>query len=466
MGWTFPALVTVSLPVLLDIAHGSSTSLMGTARSSSSVQQATAVALKHGRETSKEVERNSPEAPSVARDAGDKKAGGQKSATAKHSFNSGPAKESMEEDRRKYGSRGFAAPSNIYVPKVDKVVHSFVNTPLRAKRTTSRGWKSGPGISTVPESVLDGITDVECLERKRRDPMYLCNGRDAGGRRFSGESDFFDPSQPLSVGNYPALHEEACRSGTIGSGGEFFCDPDGLLDEPQRNVLFEKLRLFRQHVAVPCPKKAGVVRPFRLGIALASEFPRTQADPETLEEFGAVLLQRFKMLTEAELNSCPAAALLLVVAENPISIISAPSCEFICTSRGGDGVISVLQARLMEAEDPSHSPSDLVEALFQSIDEVVRTLQKTAPVPDTTALTLVPGLLPTPTKPPEGRLSPGTQAEQLGNRDELWASAQQLFFLGLLATALIGIVACIMRLGGKPDFQGKMDMSVGSTLRL
>lgn len=118
------------------------------------------------------------------------------------------------------------------------------------------------------------------------------------------------------------------------------------------------------------------------------------------------------MLTQAEVNTCPAAAVLVVLAAPMLSVLSAPSCEFLCNSNGGEGVATAVQSRLMAAEDVSN-PSELQDALFEGIEETVRTLQKNAPVPDTTAHTLVPGLLPVPTKPPEGRLSSEGTVEQL-----------------------------------------------------
>merc|ERR550537_1331596 len=78
--------------------------------------------------------------------------------------------------------------------------------------------------------------------------------------------------------------------------------------------------------------------PFWLGIALAKDLPPSESDPDSLQTMGLLLLSKWGLTQPLE--SCPHAAILIIVPGERVAHIASSSCEFICAERGGPEVVT------------------------------------------------------------------------------------------------------------------------------
>lgn len=247
----------------------------------------------------------------------------------------------------------------------------------------SRGSQSPPdevGEVTTPHAVkghflsgkeLEGITSIECLERRQKDRTASCGEAALPVHEVAREAD----GPPWHVSNYPHFTNPKC-----GSGGEFFCDPDQQLSTSERNNVTKALKEFRMAEYVKCPGAPGasaVNRNFNLGIALARDWSSLEADPDTLQLFGLATMSFWGMGggEEAVRSSCPAYGLIVVLGEPAHVLVAAPTCLFICKDRGGPEVSTTVLAMV----DAEKGLSKALEAGIDEASRVIRGLQQAPP---------------------------------------------------------------------------------------
>lgn len=183
---------------------------------------------------------------------------------------------------------------------------------------------------------LSHTVSVECLEAKREDPSFVCLPEHFT-HSFTGK---------ISAGNFPDYHDVACNSGN----GEFFCDPDGVLNLTERTTFAKELKSLRDDNLVVCgallndqvdPRH---LQPFYLGVAVLSGWPLSQADPESLQQLGQIVAAQWSMdktyagEPEGRLT-CPNTGMLIVLPDLHQAYLSTSSCEFICQAHGGPEVV-------------------------------------------------------------------------------------------------------------------------------
>mmetsp|Transcript_75 Transcript_75/g.102 ORF Transcript_75/g.102 Transcript_75/m.102 type:complete len:345 (+) Transcript_75:143-1177(+) len=172
----------------------------------------------------------------------------------------------------------------------------------------------------------------------------------------------------LNIGSYPSWKDPICASG-----GALFCDPDGALNKTAQGRVTDLITHFSERTAIACghldSRLAGsdklVHRPFYLGVAIANEWPQSESDPGSLDQFGQVLLARWGLTTsyngenlgvgvqtmlpdDVVYDHCPNSAVLIVMPKYGTSFLSSPTCEFFCTHRGGRVVTAKVDSKLSD----------------------------------------------------------------------------------------------------------------------
>lgn len=184
---------------------------------------------------------------------------------------------------------------------------------------------------------LRNISSVDCLKAKQEDPGFICED-------FKGTNTF---TGTISAGNFPDYQDVACKS----VNGEFFCDPDGLLTITERGALASELKRLRYENLVPCGRvlhdkvDPWHLQPFYLGVVLLGNWPMSEADPESLQQFGQIVASQWNMDkkyagTPPGRITCPNTGVLLVMPNLRQAYLSTASCEFICQAHGGPEVVT------------------------------------------------------------------------------------------------------------------------------
>merc|ERR1719215_580163 len=138
--------------------------------------------------------------------------------------------------------------------------------------------------------------------------------------------------------------------------------------------------------------KAVSTRPFNLGVVVIGKWPQSEGDDATLQKFGNVLMAQWGLITSyngvrmrtpappraadwrADMDqNCPNAALLIILADRNEAFFSAPSCEFLCSQRGGPEVVSAVERTLQRG----YSLGDAIRA---GISTVRTLLEQTWPL--------------------------------------------------------------------------------------
>jgi len=216
------------------------------------------------------------------------------------------------------------------------------------------------------------------------------------------------------------------------------------MSEDELSNVTEVLRSFREQSSVPCGRlqsKLGLDEAwqssFNLGVAIAEDWPATEADPKTLQKFGSVLMARWGLMpvyngvdaingvdddyTRPEFTaSCPNAAMLILLPRYREAYVSAPSCEFICDDRGGPEVVSAM----LEALDQG----GVAAAIEAGVREAARVLAKSSPAS---------------LEPTEAELARTRAAEHKAKDAAFWQSERTWVLLQRCVILLIvGLVAC------------------------
>eukprot|EP00927_Polykrikos_kofoidii_P018813 TRINITY_DN18769_c0_g1_i1.p1 TRINITY_DN18769_c0_g1~~TRINITY_DN18769_c0_g1_i1.p1 ORF type:complete len:388 (+),score=42.20 TRINITY_DN18769_c0_g1_i1:156-1166(+) len=241
----------------------------------------------------------------------------------------------------------------------------------------------------LTKTELRNVASVNCLQAKQHNPRVSCDGaRSVPSLTDLGEfgraqtaADMW--SGELGAGNFPNYQDPACNSG-----GEYLCDPHGLLSEDERNSLATKLKTMREDNLVTCGRLLNDTvdnrhkQPFYLGVAIVRDWPLSQSGPESLQQAGQIISAQWNM-NRAYVGSlrpytrCPNVGVLIILVNNRQTYLSTESCEFICQDHGATEAMTASQLGLRE------SP---LEAATAGIDSVYRFLGDVHETNSTTVL--------------------------------------------------------------------------------
>jgi hypothetical protein len=256
-----------------------------------------------------------------------------------------------------------------------------------------------PRLHPLNDEELRGIYTINCLKAKQQNPRVVC------GAGIATNGSLRDASPPptrgyehgsLGVGSYPNFRDARCNSN-----GEYFCDPEGLMPWGSRQKFMQDLQYFREQTNVRCGRLDSrldprhqdhtVTRPFNLAVVLADAWPPSDVDPVSLDRFGMILLSEWGLMpiyngvdsgnSVNEVDSwdeytmnCPNSAVLIILPRYRVAHVAAPSCEFLCSTRGGPEIATgVVMALDKGGEDY------LTNAAEEGLLEVRRILRETTP---------------------------------------------------------------------------------------
>lgn len=275
---------------------------------------------------------------------------------------------------------------------------------------------------------LGNISSVQCLEARQRDPTVICET----GDMLFGDSEF---EGPLSSGNYPIWDSRECNSAAAG----YLCDPTQAITAEERTDLINEMQSLRYQTPVTCGHLGATndgmdqrhLQPFYLGVALATNWPRTQMDPASLQWLGESLIARWNMDnlftgTFRPYALCPNSAILIVLPDSSQAYLASESSEFISAERGGPEVVTALLAAMHR--------SGTAAGVRTGIHEVYRILQQTVPISET----------PYQAQPDK------SQRDTFG----LWTLAQRLLFAGSILALAVSFVVAFMVLLLAPGMIG------------
>lgn len=277
---------------------------------------------------------------------------------------------------------------------------------------------------------LGNITSIQCLEARQRDPTVICETLDT----MFGDSQF---QGPLSSGNYPIWDSRECNSAAAG----YLCDPTQAITAEDRTDLINEMQSLRYETPVTCGRLGATndgvdqrhLQPFYLGVALATNWPRTQMDPASLQWLGESLIARWNMDqlftgTFRPYALCPNSAILIVLPDSHQAYLASESSEFISAERGGPEVVTALLAA-MDRSGPA-------DGIRKGIREVYRFLQQTVPISEK------------PFQAPPDR----SQRDTFG----LWTLAQRLMFAGSILALAVSFVVAFLVLLLAPGMVGRL----------
>lgn len=240
--------------------------------------------------------------------------------------------------------------------------------PLTRKKIFDGGY-------LLKNKQLEKIYSVDCLKQKQRNPHLACG--------YQAPIPITAPY--LSIGSYPSWRNETLCN----SNGEFFCDPEQLLNFEQRKELTKMLKESKEKSKVECGQLESKMqgedysyfKQFNLAVAIAREWPEAESDYVSLAQFGKILMQQWGLMPIYNgvdagngvseqftwgqyLANCPNAAVLIVLPKYNQAYLAAPSCEFICQERGGHEVVTKVVNEM--------ATGDLFKAIRVGIDAADR----------------------------------------------------------------------------------------------
>eukprot|EP00401_Gymnodinium_catenatum_P000830 CAMPEP_0117532284 /NCGR_PEP_ID=MMETSP0784-20121206/39288_1 /TAXON_ID=39447 /ORGANISM="" /LENGTH=373 /DNA_ID=CAMNT_0005328671 /DNA_START=66 /DNA_END=1184 /DNA_ORIENTATION=- len=255
-----------------------------------------------------------------------------------------------------------------------------------------------PGRLRLQPKQLDTIYSVECLEFKQRHGANAdCFGRQTNISADGGDHAprISEAAPLLGIGTYPSWQDSRCRSDN-----EFFCDPEAIMSDSARQDVTRELQKMREQALVGCgqldTRLGGTdethYRHFNLGVAIAGDWPSSEADPMTLQRFGMVLMARWGLMPwyngvdlgnsvkevsswEQYTTNCPNFAMFILLPTYRKAFVSAPSCEFICKERGGPEIVDAALAALGDG-----GSEGVAAALKAAIDTTRNFLERTSPL--------------------------------------------------------------------------------------
>lgn len=181
-------------------------------------------------------------------------------------------------------------------------------------------------------------------------------------------------------------------------------------------------------------------RSFNLGVAFAKNWPDSEVDSSSLQQFGMVTMANWQMQelyngVQVNYATCPTAALLIILPDIRQAFLASPSCEFICNDRGGQEVVTATLAAL-DVGGP-------YAAAAAGVQEAKRVLSHTRSM----------------SRPlDEGHKTFEDQAKawqkEVGQSEEVWGNAQRILFVVVVGSCLLGLLAlasCVMAPPGTKD---------------
>jgi len=190
-------------------------------------------------------------------------------------------------------------------------------------------------------SQLAGVKSVACLQLLLKDPTADC--------AHPAERESSTPAKAgqwfIGTGGYPVPDAVTgvADPKPCSSGGEYFCDPDGVLTPEQQAAVQADLRFVREQTLVSCPipgRRArshadAPARPddelnYLLGVAIVGSLPPTETDQESLQKFGDSVLDSWRLSSNMAGEGCDRSALLIVVADAQAVWVHSRTCRWVC----------------------------------------------------------------------------------------------------------------------------------------
>lgn len=297
---------------------------------------------------------------------------------------------------------------------------------------------------------LDPITSIRCLQEKQEHPYRPCGQPPA--------KDTFDNRVPLSLGHYPTWRDYDCHSNN-----EFFCDPEKLLTSSDRFDAQERLRLTKERTLVNCGQMESIMdadakrrwyekkhpvytgrldledyRHFNLAVALADDWPSSELDPQSMEYFGRLIMSRWGLMPiyngvdngngvnqhyswREYYSSCPNTAILIILPKYHHAFIYAPSCEYVCATRGGPEIIAATLRGL--------DRGGVKEAIMKGIDAFDKVMKVTKPL----------SIQPAPVK----KMWRGSVSRDIAADDAAWIWTLRVVYVFLIVLFIFIVVSFV-----------------------
>lgn len=310
---------------------------------------------------------------------------------------------------------------------------------------------------------LKTIESIPCLEAKQRDPAVNCSN-------FAPVLSSMKNNlvRPLNAGNYPTWKDPMC----FGE-GEYFCDPDLMLEPEQRKELTAQMAKVRREQLITCgpqlqhdPIDKWHYDPFYLGVAIAKDWPLHESDAQSLQSFGRILAARWNMTfpwdgSPSFYARCPNEAMLIILPEKRQAYLSSPSCMFVCEEKGGPEITTATLLRM-----DSHG---LAAGVSAGISQVYKVLNATSPMHKR-------GWQPTEKTAgtwrawnEEGRAAVREVAVTGPTWEEwVWNSSQRFVFgiavLLLAGSITVSVLVCYLAPGLAKDLNKSTKMSLGYSM--
>jgi len=190
-------------------------------------------------------------------------------------------------------------------------------------------------------SQLEGVKSIACLQLLLRDPTADCaqpTEREASTPAKAGQWFIGTGGYPVPDAVTGVVDPKPCSSG-----GEYFCDPDGVLTPEQQAAVQADLRFVRENTLVSCPipgrrARSHADQPARpddelnylLGVAIVGSLPPTETDQESLQKFGDSVLDSWRLSSNMAGEGCDRSALLIVVADAQAVWVHSRTCRWVC----------------------------------------------------------------------------------------------------------------------------------------
>jgi len=206
------------------------------------------------------------------------------------------------------------------------------------------------GSPVISPKTLQSVTSIACLKELETNPSADCAKGDGkekmtstatraaaphdDGTFFIGGKGFPKPNVVPAGGDLDETGESVCHDG-----GEYFCDPEHILTEEQRDTLVTHLRTVRQNTLVTCPlpilrgrlgdspnspRQEDEVN-FILGAVIFKNLPSEEHDEASLQKFGEMLIDDWEIK-----SSCDRASILIIVTEPKLFWVASQGCRFAC----------------------------------------------------------------------------------------------------------------------------------------
>lgn len=297
---------------------------------------------------------------------------------------------------------------------------------------------------------LNKTDSVACLQLKQKNPGIDCSllQKDMSSH-WTGDGQ-------LNAGNYPFWADPICHS----NGNGYFCDPENLLSSDDQTEVINFMKEQRAAQYITCgpqvqhdPIDRWNYQPFYLGVAIADDWPLMESDPQSLQQFGAILAARWNMTFPWDGNPtfnsrCPNSGILIILPKHRQAYFSSSSCMFICATKGGPEVAT--------ATIGMFGQQGLMAGVKAGIQQVYNVLNQTSPMHP-------PGWEPLEnTSATWSGIPYGSSSVNLYTDDGAWVWnwAQRFMFViacvALAGSIVMAILVCVMAPGMNKELNKNM----------